>query len=72
MKTISAAKIKEQCLRLLDEVDEEGIVITKRGKPVARLVAVEAGMASLKGKYRDQIAVLGDILSSDGDWRAEP
>src|SRR5437870_11522567 len=34
MKTIGAAKFKEQCLALLDRIDPEGIVITKRGKPV--------------------------------------
>ena len=38
MKQIAAAKFKEQCLALLDEIDPEGIVITKRGKPVAKLI----------------------------------
>jgi prevent-host-death family protein len=37
----AAAKFKEQCLKLLDEVDPEGILVTKRGKPVARLIPVE-------------------------------
>ena len=35
MKQIPAAKFKEQCLALLDQVDAEGLVITKRGKPKA-------------------------------------
>ena len=38
MKQISAAKFKEQCLALLDQVNRDGIVITKRGKPVAKLI----------------------------------
>ena len=42
MKQIAAAKFKEQCLALLDSVDEDGIVITKRGKPVAKLVPMSA------------------------------
>lgn len=41
MKHIAASKFKQQCLALLDSVDEEGIIITKHGKPVAKLSAVE-------------------------------
>ena len=40
MKSVPAAKFKEQCLALLDHVDPEGIVITKHGKPVAKLVRI--------------------------------
>ena len=36
MQTIGAAKFKEQCLSLLDQLDAEGIIITKHGTP-ARL-----------------------------------
>jgi len=38
MKTIGAAKFKEQCLALLDKLSPEGIVVTKHGKPVARVL----------------------------------
>ncbi len=43
MRTIPAGRFKAQCLRLLDEVAETGetIVITKRGKPVAKVEPVE-------------------------------
>lgn len=43
MRTIPAGRFKAQCLRLLDEVAETGetIVVTKRGKPVARIEPVE-------------------------------
>lgn len=42
-RTISASRFKAQCLALLDEVAETGeaIVVTKRGKPVARLEPVQ-------------------------------
>ena len=36
MKTIEAAKFKEQCLTLLDRLDAEGLIVAKHGKPVAR------------------------------------
>ena len=43
MRTIPAGQFKARCLKLLDEVAETGetIVVTKRGKPVARLEAIE-------------------------------
>lgn len=42
-RTINASTFKARCLGLLDEVAESGetIVVTKRGKAVARLVPVE-------------------------------
>ena len=50
MRTIPAGRFKAQCLKLLDEVAETGetIVVTKRGKAVARLQPVEEP-PSLKG-----------------------
>jgi prevent-host-death family protein len=50
VRTIAAARFKAQCLKLLDEVAETGetIVVTKRGKPVARVEPV-AEPRSLKG-----------------------
>lgn len=43
-RTISASRFKAQCLALLDEVAETGeaIVVTKRGKPVARVMPLES------------------------------
>ena len=42
-RTIPASQFKAKCLALLDEVAEnkQPLVITKRGKPVARVVPVE-------------------------------
>lgn len=50
MRTIAAGQFKAQCLRLLDEVAETGetIVVTKRGKAVAKLEPLEEPR-SLKG-----------------------
>ena len=71
MKTIGAAKFKKHCRRLLDEVDQEGIVITKRGKPVARLVAIgeHRRNADLIGILAGKVRVHeGDDLFSTGTW----
>ena len=69
--TIAAAKFKAQCLGLLDQVARSGeiLVITKRGKPVARLVPIaQKAPQSLRGS----VEVLGDLVGPAGDpWEAE-
>jgi prevent-host-death family protein len=72
MKQIAAAKFKEQCLALLDAVDAEGVVITKRGKPVAKLIPIAVESAGLIGTLKDKIEIKGDLLSTGVDWHAEP
>ncbi len=71
MKQIPAAKFKEQCLSILDRVDEEGIVITKRGKPVAKLLPIRAESAELIGKLKGRVTVKGNILSTGVKWNAQ-
>ncbi len=71
MKEIAAAKFKEHCLAILDEVDEEGLVITKRGKPVAKLIPIRAESAALIGSLKDKVKIKGDILSTGIKWHAE-
>lgn len=71
MKEIGAAKFKEQCLAILDQVDEDGIVITKRGKPVAKLIPIRADSASLIGSLKDKVRISGDVLSAGVGWDAQ-
>ena len=71
MKQIPAAKFKEQCLALLESVDPDGIVITKRGKPVAKLIPLGTDAASLIGSLRGKIRIHGDILSTGLEWDAQ-
>lgn len=71
MRQIAAAKFKEQCLALLDNVDPDGIVITKRGKPIAKLIPLGTDSASLIGALRGKLIIKGDILSSGVKWNAE-
>lgn len=66
-----AAKFKEQCLAILDLVDEEGIVITKRGKPVAKLIPIRAESAELIGALKGKVRIKGDILSTGIRWHAQ-
>ena len=71
MKTVGAAKFKERCLALLDNLDAEGLVITKHGKPVARVIPYERQSASLIGSLEGKIEVLGDVFSTGVAWDAD-
>lgn len=71
MKEMGAAKFKEQCLALLDRVDPEGIVITKHGVPVAKLIPIETETADLIGSLKGKIKIRGNIFSTGLDWHAE-
>ena len=70
-KTIGAAQFKERCLAILDEVGPEGIVVTKHGKPVAKLIPIQADSAHLIGSLKNEIEVQGNILSTGVTWNAE-
>jgi prevent-host-death family protein len=71
MKQLSASKFREQCLALLDRVDPEGIVITKRGKPVAKLIPYGADSADLIGSLKGKLKIKGEILSTGIKWDAQ-
>jgi prevent-host-death family protein len=71
MKQIAAAKFKEQCLSILDRVDDEGIVITKRGMPVAKLIPIRAESATLIGSLKGKLKIKGDVLTTGAKWNAQ-
>ena len=71
MKRIGAAKFKEQCLALLDQLDAEGLVVTKRGKPVARVLPYDSGEADLIGSLRHKLKVRGDVFTTGLGWDAD-
>ena len=65
------APVRPLCLALLDTVGPEGLVITKHGKPVAKLIPVGAGSADLLGALEGKLEITGDILSTGVPWHAE-
>ena len=73
-RTIKASEFKARCLKLMDEVAENGeeIIITKNGRPTARLVAYREKPKTLFGIDRGKLEILGDIMSPiDVEWEAE-
>lgn len=71
---ISAGEFKARCLKLMDEVarTHETVIITKRGRPVAKMVPVEdeENVASF-GYMAGTATIHGDILGPIGvEWEA--
>ena len=71
MMEINASKFKEQCLSLLDHLDPDGIVVTKHGKAVARVIPIGASCAALIGSLKGKVKVKGDVFSTGIGWNAE-
>ena len=72
--TIAAGEFKAKCLALLDEVQKrrKEIVITKRGKAVAKLVPLDSQQPGFIGSMQGTMEIVGDIVSPlDVRWEAD-
>ena len=72
MKRIAAAAFKAKCLRLLDEVarTRDELIITKRGKAVARLLPVNGD--GKPNDLRGSVLAEKDVLQPlDEAWEAD-
>ncbi len=65
MKKMAAGVFKANCLAVMGEVQSKRVtvVITKRGKPVAKLVQVGPQVDDICGFLRGKIKITGDIVS---------
>ena len=70
MNEIGAAKFKEQCLALLDQVGADGLIVTKHGKPVAHVMPYDSQGADLIGRLRHKIKIRGNVFTTGPDWEA--
>jgi len=63
MKQVGAARFKAQCLTLMEDVrtTKRPIVITKRGKPVAKLVPIDESKDDFIGRLKGVFEVVGDL-----------
>ncbi len=70
MKKMAAGAFKTHCLAVLDEVQakRQAVIITKRGKPVAKLVPVSKDEVELFGFFRGKGRITGDVLSPVIEW----
>ena len=68
MTTMAAGKFKAKCLAVIDEVQSKriSVVVTKHGKPVAKMVPLEIADEEHPldaFKYPGKIEIHGDIVS---------
>ena len=73
MKTMAAGLFKARCLAVMDQVQakREAIVITKRGKPVVKLVPADAEKDDIFGFLKGKGKITGDVISpaiSKEEW----
>jgi prevent-host-death family protein len=73
MKRIAAGAFKTHCLAIMDEAEakRETVIITKHGKPVARLVPVHAEIDTIYNFMAGKGKIVGGIVSpalSADDW----
>ncbi|HUJ40165.1 MAG TPA: type II toxin-antitoxin system Phd/YefM family antitoxin [Candidatus Acidoferrales bacterium] len=64
MKKMSAAVFKAKCLSVMDEVQSkrETVIITKRGKPVAKLVPIDSRKDDIFGYMKGKGKITGDVV----------
>ena len=73
-RTVAASAAKTHLLELLDQVNtrRKPVTITKRGRPVARLVPIdEPSPVSIFGCMKGTFKITGDIVGPEPDaWEA--
>ena len=70
-RQIKASEFKAKCLALMDEVARTGdrVIITKNGKAVAELVPHRPPRRSIRGIWKNDLFIVGDIMSPiDVEW----
>jgi prevent-host-death family protein len=65
MKKVPAGAFKARCLTIMKEVQSTGepVVVTKRGKPVVKVVPIATETHSLFGFMKRKVTIVGDIES---------
>ena len=63
MRTMAVSEFKSRCLRVIDEVRTQGesVVITKKGRPLVRIVPAERPRQKIFGCLKGVVQIIGDI-----------
>ena len=65
MKQMRASLFKARCLAVMDDVQATGepVIVTKRGKPVVKVVPIKSEKDDIFGFMADKFDIIGDIES---------
>lgn len=70
-KKIPISDFKAKCLSILDNLEPEGLDITKHGEIIATVMPVEQQSMSLIGCLKGKIKKKGKLFSTEVKWNAE-
>ena len=71
--SIKITDFREQCLSLVNDLPAEGLVLTRHGKPIARITPIRPSFDPFIGSVPNLVAVVEDDLFSTGiAWDAQP
>ncbi len=75
MKTVIISEFKAKCIAILREAQRtrEPVVVTRRGKPLARIEPIIEGAPTRQlGAVRGRMQIRGDIVEAgtEQDWEA--
>lgn len=71
-RSIDLAEFKLHCLEVLEQLVAPGLIVTKEGRPLARITPVTAvNNEPLIGSMKGQIAIHGDVFSTGIEWDAQ-
>ena len=65
MKLMRASVFKARCLSVMNDIQATGepVIVTKRGKPVVKVVPVKPEQDDIFGSMADEVKIVGDIES---------
>jgi antitoxin (DNA-binding transcriptional repressor) of toxin-antitoxin stability system len=71
-RAFTATEFKAKCLRILDDLEPQGIIILKRGRLVAKVLPISTRQnEKLIGSMKRKIVITGDIFSTGVNWNAQ-
>jgi prevent-host-death family protein len=71
-RTISATEFKAKCLSILEHLDSRGIIVTKHGRPLAKVLPARPhSNERLIGSMKGRIGINGDLFSTGARWDAD-
>lgn len=70
--TIDLTEFKLRCLEIVEHLAAPGVILTKEGRPIARLTPLTTvNNEPLIGSMKDEIGIHGDFFSTDTKWDAQ-